>query len=69
MSTVATGVVTFALTGDAQVSISATVTSASDLTALRDAINAVAGTSGVTAAFDRTAKSALILTDVDGMIF
>ena len=66
LSTVATGVVTFALTGDAQASISATVTSASDLTALRDAINAVAGTSGVTAAFDGTVKSALILTDVDG---
>jgi len=66
LSAVATGTVTFQLTGNAAASISATVTTASDLTALRDTINAVAGTTGATAAFDGTAKSALILTDVDG---
>jgi flagellin len=66
LSSVGTGVVTFNLTGDAQAAISATVTSASDLTALKDAINNIAGTSGVTAAFDGSSKAALILTDVDG---
>jgi flagellin len=66
LSSVGTGVVTFNLTGNAAAAISATVTSASDLTGLRDAINNVAGTSGVTAAFDGSSKAALILTDVDG---
>jgi len=63
---VGTGTVSFNLTGDALAAISANVASASDLTALRDAINASAGTSGVTAAFNGTVKSELILTDHDG---
>jgi flagellin len=66
LSAVATGTVSFNLTGDALSAISANVASASDLTALRDAINASAGTSGVTAAFNGTVKSELILTDHDG---
>ena len=43
------GTVTFSLTGTGTQSISATISSASDLTALRDAINNSTGTTGVTA--------------------
>jgi flagellin len=66
LSAVQTGTVSFNLTGNAAAAISANVASTSDLTALRDAINASAGTSGVTAAFNGTVKSELILTDHDG---
>jgi len=63
------GTVTFDLTGDTTtgaVGISVSVADASDLTSVRDAINAVAGSTGITAAFDGTSKAALILTDADG---
>ena len=33
---------------------------------MKDAINAVAGTTGITASFDGSSKAALILTDADG---
>jgi flagellin len=58
--------VTFTLSGGSSAAISATLVNSSDLTNLKDAINAVAGTTGVTAAFDGTSKAALILTDSDG---
>ena len=52
--------------GGTSVAISAAVVSNSDLTALKDAINAVSGTSQVHATFDGTDKSKLILTEGDG---
>ena len=55
--------VTFGLNGTA---ISATVVSNTDLTNLRDALNAVSGTTGVTATFDGTNKAALLMTDANG---
>ena len=58
-----TTAVTFGLNGAA---ISATVVSNTDLTNLRDAMNAVSGTTGVTATFDGTNKAALLITDANG---
>jgi flagellin len=55
----------FTLTGDAAASISVTLTSTSDVTILRDAINAAAGTTGITAAFGDD-RSELVLTHADG---
>jgi flagellin len=52
--------------GGTATAISASVVSNDDLTALKDAINAVAGTTQVTAVFDGTDKSKLILTEADG---
>ena len=43
------GTITFTLGGDATKAISATVSSTADLTALRDEINSVSGTTGITA--------------------
>ena len=45
----AAGTISFTLGGDATKAVSATISSTSDLTALRDAINDVSGTTGVTA--------------------
>jgi flagellin len=63
LSSVAAGASTLSVNGTA---LSFTIQSTTDLTALKDAFNAVAGTTGVTAAFDGTSKAALILTDGDG---
>ena len=52
--------------GGTATAISASVVSNNDLTALKDAINAVGGTTQVTATFDGTDKSKLILTEADG---
>ena len=52
--------------GGSAVTLSFTIAQTSDLTALKDAINSNAGTTGVTAAFDGTDKSALILNEADG---
>jgi len=56
--------------GGTSTAISATVVDNADLTALKDAINAVSGTTQVTAAFASTSgvadKSKLILTEADG---
>lgn len=57
------GTITFTLGGDATKAISATITSTSDLTALRDEINAVSGTTGVTAT---GTGSAVSLTHASG---
>ena len=43
------GTITFTLGGDATKAISATISSTADLTALRDEINSVSGTTGITA--------------------
>jgi len=62
------GTVTFDLTGSNTTAqaISVSIVDTSDLTTLKDALNAVAGSTGITAAFDGSAKTALILTDADG---
>ena len=52
--------------GGSAISISASVTSATDLTALLSAINTYAGTTGVTAEFNGSDKSKLILRESDG---
>jgi flagellin len=52
--------------GGSAVTLSFTIAQTSDLTALKDVINSNAGTTGVTAAFDGTDKSALILNEADG---
>ena len=63
-----TGTVTFDLTGSNTTAqgITVSVVDTSDLTTMKDAINAVAGTTGITAAFNGSSKAALILTDADG---
>ena len=59
--------VTFNLKGGGtKAAVSATVVSNTDLTSVLDAINALSGTTQVTATFDGTDKSKLILTDADG---
>jgi flagellin len=63
LSATPTSTVSFGLNGTA---ISATVVSNTDLTNLRDAMNAVSGTTGVTATFDGTNKAALLITDANG---
>ena len=63
LDAVPTSTVTFSLNSS---TISATVVTNSDLTSLRDAINAVGGTTGVTAVFDGTDTATLLLTDGDG---
>ena len=63
----ATGTVTFTLSnGDDSASISASITSTSDLRALRDAVNAKAGTTGITALMDSSSNAAIILTHSTG---
>ena len=58
------GVTSFTLEG---ASISATITDAQDLTVLKDAVNAAAGTTGVTASFaDLADKGELTFTAADG---
>ena len=52
--------------GGTAVSISASVTDNADLTALLEAINTFSGTTGVTAEFDGSDKSKLILRELDG---
>ena len=52
--------------GGTKTAISATVVSNTDLTALMDAINAVSGTTQVSANYDGTDKSKLVLTEADG---
>jgi flagellin len=67
LDAVPTSVVTFNLNGGGtSAAISATVVSNTDLTSVLDAINALSGTTQVTATFDGTDKSKLILTDADG---
>ena len=61
------GSVSFTLTtGDGTASISATPTTVNDLGALRDAINAKSGITGVTATYNGNTKSELILTQSAG---
>ena len=57
------GTVSFTLGGTASKAISATIASANDLTALRDEINSVSGTTGVTAV---GTGATLTLTQADG---
>ena len=67
LSAVGVGDITFTLTGGGSaVGISAAVQSTTDLTNLKDAINAASGTTGVTATFDGSDKSVLILGEADG---
>jgi len=63
----ATGTVAFTLTGTvgAGTALSASIANVSDLTNLAEAINAVAGTTGITAALGST-NAEVILTDHDG---
>ena len=67
-SAVPTGAVTLSVHGGggSSAAINTTLVSNTDLTNLKDAINGVAGTTGVTAKFDGTSKSSLIVTDADG---
>ena len=63
----AASTVTFTLgNGDNTASISATMTDESDLRALKDAINAAAGTTGITAEMDSSSNAAVILTHSTG---
>jgi len=61
------GTVSFTLgNGDASASVSAQISVTSDLRALRDAINAVAGTTGITAVMGSTSDAEVILTHSTG---
>lgn len=70
----ATGTVTFTLgngdpandSGFAEAAISVAVSSIADLTGMRDAINAVAGTTGITAVMDTASNANIILTHSTG---
>ena len=67
LDAVPAGLVTFNINGGGtSTAISQTVTSNTDLTNLKNAINAAAGSTGVTADFDGSDKSYLVLTDADG---
>ena len=67
LSAVPSSTVSFNINGGGtKAAISQTVTSNTDLTTLKDAINAAAGSTGVTADFYGTDKSYLVLTDADG---
>lgn len=65
-----TGAITFTLGNDASsggsASISATITDVSDIRAIKDAVNAVAGTTGITAEVHSSGNSALVLTHSSG---
>ena len=64
---VSAGTLTFTLgNGDATASVSAQISDKSDLRALRDAINAVAGTTGINAVMDSSSDAAVILTHSTG---
>ncbi|MDA9164981.1 flagellin [Alphaproteobacteria bacterium] len=63
----ATGTVAFTLSnGTSTVNISADITDTSDLRALKDAVNAKAGTTGITAEMLSTSNASLILTHSTG---
>jgi len=63
----ATGTLSFTLSnGDDTASISVAITDTSDLRALKDAINAKAGTTGITAEMDSSSNAAVILTHSTG---
>jgi len=63
----AVGSVAFTLgNGTSSASVSATITSTSDLRLLRDSINAVAGTTGITAEMSSTTNATVILTHATG---
>jgi flagellin len=63
----AAATITFTLgNGDASAAVSATMTDTADLRALKDAINAVAGTTGITAEMDSSSNADIILTHSDG---
>ncbi|CRK76110.1 B-type flagellin [Nereida ignava] len=67
LDAVPTSTVTFNLNGGGTAAaVSATVVSNTDLTSVLDAINALSGTTQITATFDGTDKSKLILSDADG---
>ena len=64
---VSAGTLTFTLgNGDATAAVSAQISDKSDLRALRDAINAVAGTTGINAVMDSSSDAAVILTHSTG---
>jgi flagellin len=63
----ATGDLSFTLSnGDSTAAITATITDTSDLRALRDAINAKAGTTGITAEMSASSNADVILTHSNG---
>jgi len=63
----AAGTLTFTLgNGDDTAAISATITDISDLRGLKDAVNAVAGTTGITAEMDSTSNAGVVLTHSSG---
>jgi len=62
----ATGTYTFDLTGTGTASISTNITNQSDLRGMRDAVNAVAGTTGITASMYNGDNSRLMLTSATG---
>lgn len=63
----AAGTISFSLAGSASASISATISSTNDLSALSAAINGVSGTTGITASFvSFDSKNAIQLTSNDG---
>lgn len=63
LAALGTGAITMGVNGT---TVTATVVSTTDLTAIRDALNAVSGTTGVTAQYDSGSKAALLITDSDG---
>jgi len=63
----AAGTISFTLgNGDSTASVSAEINDASDLRALKDAINAVAGTTGITAEMSSSSNADVILTHSTG---
>jgi len=60
------GTVSFSLTGTGTASISTSVAATSDLTSIRDAVNAVAGTTGITASMYQGDKGQLMFTSATG---
>ena len=59
----AAGTITFTLSnGDNTAAISASVTDITDLRSVKDAINAVAGTTGITAEMDSSSNAGVVLT-------
>ena len=63
----AAGTITFTLSnGDNTAAISASVTDITDLRSVKDAINAVAGTTGITAEMDSSSNAGVVLTHSSG---
>jgi len=60
------GTVSFNLTGTGTAAISTSVAATSDLTSIRDAVNAVAGTTGITASMYQGDKGQLMFTSATG---